>query len=36
MVMLGDVHPDVQALSKATREAMFKAIEICKPGQKYS
>lgn len=36
MVLLGDVHPDIQALSATAREAMFKAIKICKPGQKYS
>ena len=32
MVLLGDVHPEIAALSKATREAMYKAIGICKPG----
>lgn len=36
MVLLGDVHPDIQKLSAVTREAMFKAIEICKPGVKFS
>lgn len=32
MVLLGEVHPEIEALSKTTREAMYKAIEICKPG----
>ena len=36
MVMIGEVHPDIVDLSKATREAMYKAIEICRPGQKFS
>ena len=33
MVLLGDVHPDIVKLSTTAREAMFKAINICKPGQ---
>ena len=36
MVLLGNVHPDIQKLSQVTREAMFKAIEICKPGTKFN
>jgi len=36
MVLMGDVHPDVVALSKATREAMWSAINICKPGTKFN
>jgi len=36
MVMLGNVHPDIVKLSQVTRESMFKAIEICKPGAKFS
>lgn len=35
MVMIGDVHPDIKNLIRVTREAMFKAIEICKPGVRY-
>jgi len=35
MVMLGDVHPDVAKLSLVTREAMYKAIEMCKPGANF-
>jgi len=30
------VHPEVHKLSKITREAMFTAIEACKPGLKFS
>lgn len=36
MVTIGKVHPDIQKLIRVTREAMFKAIEICKPGVPYS
>jgi len=36
MVMLGNVHPDIVKLSEVTRESMYKAIEICKPGVKFS
>ena len=36
MVLLGEVHPDIERLAKTTREAMFKAIQICKPGQPFS
>ena len=36
MVMIGDVHPDIQKLSKVTREAMYKAIHICKPGTRFT
>lgn len=36
MVLLGDVHPDIVKLAKVTRESMFKAIEICRPGQLFS
>ena len=36
MVMLGNVHPEIVKLSETTREAMFTAIEICKPGVKFS
>lgn len=36
MIMIGDVHPDVVKLSEATREAMFKAIAICKPGANFA
>ena len=36
MVLLGDVHPEIVKLSEVTRESMFKAIEICKPGVKFS
>eukprot|EP00355_Strombidium_rassoulzadegani_P008917 CAMPEP_0168623506 /NCGR_PEP_ID=MMETSP0449_2-20121227/8865_1 /TAXON_ID=1082188 /ORGANISM="Strombidium rassoulzadegani, Strain ras09" /LENGTH=264 /DNA_ID=CAMNT_0008664899 /DNA_START=166 /DNA_END=960 /DNA_ORIENTATION=- len=36
MVMIGDVHEDILKLSKVTREAMFKAIDICKPGVRYN
>jgi methionyl aminopeptidase len=32
MVMLGNVHPDIQKLSRVTREAMYAAIDICGPG----
>ncbi|CDW77276.1 methionine aminopeptidase [Stylonychia lemnae] len=32
MVMLGNVHPDIQKLSQVTRESMYAAIEIVKPG----
>ena len=35
MVLVGDVHPDIQKLSRVTREAMYKAIEICKPGTQF-
>ena len=35
MVLIGDVHPDIWKLSSVTREAMYKAIEICKPGTKF-
>lgn len=30
------VHPEVHKLSKVTREAMYTAIEACKPGMKFS
>lgn len=36
MVTIGDVHPDIKNLIRVTREAMYKAIEICKPGVPYS
>lgn len=36
MVLLGDVHPDIELLAKTTREAMFSAIQICKPGALFS
>lgn len=36
MVLLGDVHPDVVKLSKITREAMYAAIDICKPGTRFN
>jgi hypothetical protein len=32
MVLLGEVHPDIERLAATAREAMFKAINICKPG----
>lgn len=35
MVLLGDVHPDIVKLSQVTREAMYAAIEICRPGRRY-
>ena len=35
MVEIGEVHPDIKKLIRITREAMFKAIEICKPGENY-
>jgi methionyl aminopeptidase len=34
MVMIGGVHPDIQNLIKITRNAMYKGISICKPGEK--
>lgn len=36
MVMIGNVHPDIQRLSQVTRESMYKAIEMCKPGVSFS
>ena len=36
MVMLGDVHPDLQRLAQVTRESMFLAIEQCKPGFRFN
>ena len=36
MIMLGDVDPEVQRLSKVAREAMYYAIEMCKPGVPFS
>jgi methionyl aminopeptidase len=36
MVMVGEVHQDIQNLIRVTREAMYKAIEICKPGVQYN
>lgn len=36
MVMIGDVHQDVKNLIRVTREAMYKAIEIWKPGVSYN
>jgi len=36
MVMIGDVHPEIRKLSEVTRQSMFLAIEMCKPGVKYS
>ncbi len=36
MVLLGDVDPEIKRLSKVTREAMFKGIQIVKPGAKFS
>lgn len=35
MVMLGNVHPDILKLSQVTRESMYKAIEICRPGASF-
>jgi len=35
MVLLGDVHPDIVNLCKVTREAMYIAIEMCRPGRRY-
>lgn len=39
MVMLEDesikVHPDIKRLSLVTREAMYKGIELVKPGTKF-
>lgn len=35
MVLLGDVHPDIVKLTQVTREAMFTAIEICRPGRRF-
>jgi methionyl aminopeptidase len=34
MVMIGEVHPDIIKMIEVTRNAMFKAIAICKPGEK--
>lgn len=36
MVLLGNVHPDIQKLSKVTREAMYSAIDIVKPGTPFA
>jgi len=36
MLMLGNVDPEVQRLSKVTREAMYYAIEMCAPGVPFS
>ena len=36
MVLLGNVHPKVRDLARVTREAMFAAIDICKPGVPFS
>lgn len=36
MVAIGNVHPDIKNLIRVTREAMYKAIEICKPGVSYN
>jgi methionyl aminopeptidase len=36
MVEIGEVDPDIQKLIRVTREALFKAIEICKPGTQYN
>lgn len=35
MVMIGDVHPDIQKLVRTTRFAMNKAILACGPGVPY-
>ena len=35
MILLGNVHEDIVKLSQVTREAMYKAIEICKPGNNF-
>ena len=35
MLLFGDVHPDIQKLSKVAREAMFEGIAVCKPGAKF-
>lgn len=32
MVQVGDVHPKIQDLIKATQEAVYESISICKPG----
>ena len=36
MILLGDVHQDIRDLCEKTRIAMYKAIEICKPGAKFT
>ena len=36
MVAIGEVDPEIQDLIRVTRESMFKAIEICKPGVSYN
>jgi len=36
MALIGNVHPDIMKLSRVTREAMFAAIQVCKPGAQLS
>jgi len=34
--MIGNVHPDIVRLSTVAREAMYAAIDICKPGTRFN
>lgn len=36
MKLFGNVHPEIVKLSEATREAMYKAIALCKPGANFA
>jgi len=36
MIYINKPHPEIKRLGDVTREAMFDAIKICKPGQKFS
>lgn len=34
MIEIGEVHPDIKKLNSVTRQAVYEAIKICRPGQK--
>lgn len=36
MIEIGEVHPDIKKVINVTRKAVYEAIRICKPGQKFS
>jgi methionyl aminopeptidase len=36
MIQVGDVDPDIKKVINATQKALYEAIKICRPGQKFN
>jgi methionyl aminopeptidase len=36
MIQVGDVDPDIKKVINVTQKALYEAVKICRPGQKFN